>query len=408
MAEQPTGTVTFLFSDIEGSTGLLRELGAERYGAALDDHRRLMREAFARHDGYEVDTQGDAFFVAFNRAQDAVRAAGDSHRSLAGHDWPEGRALRVRIGIHTCEVAATREGYVGVGVHRGARICSAGHGGQVLVSHTTRDLLEDEDVGIGLRDLGDHRLKDLTEPQHLFQLVDPALPGDFPPLRTLDNRPTNLPVQATPLVGREREVAEIDELLRRDGVRLVTLTGPGGAGKTRLALQAGAELVDECPNGVFFVALAAITDPEVVVPTIAHTLGVSEAGGQSLPAYLATKRLLLVVDNVAQVVSAAPEVAEVLAEAPQVKALATSREALRVEAEHVYPVPPLELPDPRRLPELSLLYRYEAVALFAERARAVQPSFEVTTENAPAVAYASTGCRSRSSWRRRGSRCSRP
>ncbi len=186
-----------------------------------------MREAFARHDGYEVDTQGDAFFVAFNRAQDAVRAAGDSHRSLAGHDWPEGRALRVRIGIHTCEVAATREGYVGVGVHRGARICSAGHGGQVLVSHTTRDLLEDEDIGIGLRDLGDHRLKDLTEPQHLFQLVDPALPGDFPPLRTLDNRPTNLPVQATALVGREREVAEIAELLRRDGVRLVTLTGPG-------------------------------------------------------------------------------------------------------------------------------------------------------------------------------------
>jgi predicted ATPase/class 3 adenylate cyclase len=383
--ERPSGTVTFLFTDIEGSTRLLRELGADRYREALEDHRRVLREAFVRHGGYEVDTQGDAFFVAFNRARDAVRAAGDAQRALAAHTWPGGHGLRVRMGIHTCEAAATSEGYVGVGVHRGARICAAGHGGQVLLSHTTRDLLEEEDADIGVLELGEHRLKDLTEPQRLFQLVDAELDG-FPPLRTLESRPTNLPVQPTPLVGREREVAEIGESLRQDGARLLTLTGPGGTGKTRLALQAAAELVEEFPNGVFFVALAAISDPELVVPTVAQVLGINEAAGQSLPAYLATKELLLVLDNLEQVVGAAPQLAELLAEAPQVKLLATSREPLHVQAERVYPVPPLELPDPSRLPEPSALSSYEAVALFVERAQAVQPSFEVTTGNASAVA----------------------
>ena len=386
MGERPTGTVTFLLTDIEGSTRLLRDLGAEAYAAVLSEHRRLLREVFAAHDGHEVDTQGDAFFVAFARPGDAVGAAGKGQRALAGHAWPDGREPRVRMGIHTAEVTATGEGYVGVGIHRGARICSAGHGGQVLVSHTTHDLLAEEGVGFTFVDLGQHRLKDLTEPQRLFQLVLEGLPERYPPLRTLENRPTNLPVQPTPLVGRDREVAEVVELLSGSDVRAVTLTGPGGTGKTRLALQAAAELVEDFPQGVFFVTLAAITDPELVLPQIAQTLGVNETAGQELEAFLAEKDLLLVVDNLEQVLDAAPLLAQTLAATSAVKLLMTSREALHVAAERVYPVPPLGLPDPAHLPQLSALSQYEAVALFIERAKAVAPDFEVTDATAPAIA----------------------
>ena len=386
MPERTTGTVTFLFSDIEGSTRLLKDLGAEAYAAVLDDHRRLLRDAFARFAGHEIDTQGDAFFVAFARPRDAIGAASDGQLALARHPWPDGRELRVRMGIHTAEATATAEGYVGVGIHRGARICSAGHGGQVLVSHTTHDLLAEEDAGFAFVDLGAHRLKDLTEPQRLFGLVVGGLPDRFPPLRTLENRPTNLPVQSTPLVGRDREVAEVVALLRRPDVRVVTLTGPGGTGKTRLALQAAAELVDNFPHGVFFVTLAAITDPELVVQQVAQTLGVNETAGQELTAYLAEKELLLVIDNLEQVLNAAPLLVEHLAAASRVKLLATSREALHVAAERIYPVPPLGLPDPAHLPEPSALSQYEAVALFIERAKAVVPGFAVTEGNAPALA----------------------
>ena len=386
MTERPTGTVTFLFTDIEGSTLLLRELG-ERYTEALEDHRRLLREAFARYDGYEVDTQGDAFFVAFHRAQDAARAARDAQAALAAHIWPSGRGLRVRIGIHTCEVGATAEGYVGLGVHRGARICSSAHGGQVLVSQTTHDLLQDEEGAPRLLDLGEHGLKDLTHPQRLFQLlVADGVEDAFPPLRTLENHATNLHAQPTPLIGREREVAELRDLLEQDEVRLLTLTGPGGTGKTRLALQVAADLVDAFTHGVFFVELAPIADPELVTPAIAQTLAINETGGQSFSAFVSTKRLLLVLDNFEQVVSAAPQLAELLAQAPDLKLLVTSREPLRLKAEHRYAVPPLALPDPKNLPVLSALSQYEAVALFIERARAVQPTFEVTNSNAPAVA----------------------
>ena len=386
MGERPTGTVTFLFTDIEGSTRLLRDLGAEAYAAVLDEHRVLLRKAFAAFGGYEIDTQGDAFFVGFARPRDAVLAAGDGKLALAEHVWPDGRELRVRMGIHTAEATATAEGYVGVGIHRGARICSAGHGGQVLISHTTHDLVADDDVEFAFADLGEHRLKDLTEPQRLFQLVLEGLPERFPPLRTLENRPTNLPVQPTPLVGRDREVAEVVELLRRADVRAVTLTGPGGSGKTRLALQAAAELVEDFPHGVFFVTLAAIADPELVLPQIAQTLGVNETAGQELAAYLAEKDLLLFIDNLEQVLDAAPLLAQTLAATRAVKLLVTSREALHVAAERVYPVPPLGLPDPTHLPELSALSQYEAVALFIERAKAVAPDFEVTDATAPALA----------------------
>lgn len=385
MTERPTGTVSFLFTDIEGSTLLLRELGGE-YRDALDDHRRLLREVFSRYQGYEVDTQGDAFFVAFHRAQDAARAAHDAQTVLAAHTWPSGHDLRVRIGIHTCEATATAEGYVGIGVHRGARICSAGHGGQVVVSQATHDLLQDEEIGTPLVDLGEHRLKDLSQPQRLFQLVVDGVADVFPPLRTLENRLTNLPVQPTQLIGREREVAELRMLLERDGVRLVTLTGPGGTGKTRLALQVAAELVEVFPDGVFFVALAPIVDSQLVVPAIAQMVGVNEAAGQSFSAYLATKKLLLILDNFEQVSSAAPQLAELLTEAADLRLLVTSREPLRLQAERRYAVSPLGLPDPKNLPPPSALSQYESVALFIERARMVQSEFEVTSSNAAAVA----------------------
>src|ERR671924_1133048 len=254
----PTGTVSLLCTDIEGSTRLLHSLG-ERYPEALAEHRRLLRTAFAEHHGCEVDTQGDAFFYAFPRAHDAVAAVVAARRARAAHRWPDDLALRVRIGIHTGEPTVTGEGYVGIDVHRAARVMSAGHGGQVLLTRSTRDLLPEElSDAVSLRDLGEHRLKDLTQPQRLYQLLIPGLENDFPALKTLEARPTNLPIQPTPLIGREQQVTEAMTLVRREGIRLVTLTGAGGTGKTRLSLQVAAELVADFEDGVFFVDLAPI------------------------------------------------------------------------------------------------------------------------------------------------------
>jgi predicted ATPase/class 3 adenylate cyclase len=390
--ELPSGTVTLLFTDIEGSTQLLHELG-DRYADALADHRRLLRECFLERDGREVDTQGDAFFVAFSRASDAVAAAAAAQRRLAGHRWPAGVQLRVRMGIHTGEPTLTAEGYVGVDLHRGARICAAGHGGQVLLSQTTRQLLgEHEPDAVSVRDLGEHRLKDLTQPQRLYQLVIAGLPAEFAPLKTLENRPTNLPSQPTPLLGRERELEAIGGLLGRAATRLVTLTGPGGIGKTRLALQTAADALDDFPNGSFFVALAATSDPGLVMPTLAQTLGVREGPGrtidEALGDYLGDKRRLLLLDNFEQVVEAAPEVSRLLAACAGVKLLVTSREPLHLPGEQEYPVPPLSVPDQQTLhrPDPGLLSQYEAVALFVERAQAVRPGFQITNDSARAVA----------------------
>jgi predicted ATPase/class 3 adenylate cyclase len=366
----PGGTVTFLFTDIEGSTRLLHELG-DRYRGALEDHRRLLRATFGRHGGQEVDTQGDAFFVAFERAQDAVTAAAEAQNALAAHDWPDGAPLRVRMGIHTSDVMPSAEGYVGIGVHRGARVASAGHGGQILVSQTTRDLLEEAPGSFGLLDLGEHRLKDLTQPQRLYQVLGEGLAHDFPPLKTLESRPTNLPAQPTALVGRLRELEQISGLLR-DGARVVTLTGPGGTGKTRLALQAAAEVLDEFADGVFFVPLATTSDPELVLPAVSQALGVATTGYQTLEGYLADKQLLLVLDNLEQIAEAGTSLAALCAQGPRLKLLATSREPLRVAGERVYPVPPLEL-------------EHDAVELFVERAQAAKPDFELTGENAADV-----------------------
>jgi predicted ATPase/class 3 adenylate cyclase len=340
MPELPRGTVTFLFTDIEGSTRLLQELG-DSYAETLAKHRRVLRHAFDSHGGVEVDTQGDAFFVAFARAKDALAAAAE------GRDALDGGPIRVRIGLHTGEPLLGDEGYVGLDVHRGARICATAHGGQVVLSGRTRSLLAaDSD----LVDLGLHRLKDLTEPERLYQLGA----DQFPPLRSLNA--TNLPVQPTALVGRERELAEVLAFARSS--RLVTLVGAGGSGKTRLALQAAAELVDDFKDGVFWVPLAALAEAELVLPAIAAVLGARDDVAQ----FVDEKRMLLLLDNLEQIIDAAPALGELLGSCPNLTLLATSRAPLRLAGEQEYEVP--------------LLPEAEARELFAQRARQVKPAFE--------------------------------
>jgi predicted ATPase len=335
----PAGTVAFLFTDIEGSTRLLCELGAEGYASELGEHRRVLREAFDRYGGVEVDTQGDAFFVAFPTAAGALAAAREAQRELA---------LPVRMGVHTGTPLLTEEGYVGADVHRAARIAAVGHGGQVLVSAATAALVDRDE----LHDLGEHRLKDLSAPERIFQLGD----DQFLPLKTLYR--TNLPIPATPFLGREHELADVRELLARDDARLLTLTGAGGSGKTRLALHAAGEAAEAYPDGVWWVPLAPLADPADVGPAAARALG----GGGTLPELVDGRRLLLLLDNFEHLVEAAPEVAAVLTECPHADVLVTSRERLRVQGEHVYPVP--------------VLARAEARQLFVTRARAAQPDFE--------------------------------
>ena len=342
MRELPTGTVTFLFTDIEGSTRLLGELG-DAYADALAEHRRALRAAFEAHRGAEVDTQGDAFFVAFSRASDALAAAGEGQQALAGGP------ISVRMGLHTGEPVVTDEGYVGIDVHRAARIAAVGHGGQVLVSQATRDL-----VGAGgLLDLGEHRLKDLTAPERIYQLGD----GEFPPLKSLNQ--SNLPVQPTPFIGREKELGEVIALLRQPQTRLLTLTGAGGSGKTRLAVQAAAEVVDEHEHGIWWVPLQAVHEAERVPAAVGSALG---ARGD-LTEHVGARRMLLVLDNLEQVVAAAPTLAELLAACQNLRLLVTSRELLRVSAEREYAVPPL--------------VEQESVGFFLARARALRPDLEV-------------------------------
>ncbi len=390
MHHLPMGTVTLLFTDMEGSTRLLQQVG-ERYTDLLEEYRQLLRAAFHQWNGNIVDTQGDAFFVAFARATDAVSGAVAAQRALASHVWPEGVVVRVRMGIHTGEPRLSSEGYTGLDVHHAARMMSAGHGGQVLLSQTTRDLVEhDLPAGVSLRDLGVHRLKDLQQKSHLYQLVIADFQASFPPLKTLDTHPNNLPVQPTPLIGRAKEVALVQNLLRREEVRLLTLTGPGGIGKTRLGLQVAAELSDRFADGVFFVNLAPISDSTFVVPAIAQTLDLKETGEQPLhdllQASLQDRQLLLLLDNFEQVLGAASQVADLLAACPRLKVLVTSRFVLHVRGGQEFAVPPLAVPSPKHLPDLVALSQYEAVALFISRAQAVKPDFQVTNANALAVA----------------------
>src|SRR4051812_7383770 len=385
MAELPTGTVTLLFSDIEGSTRLLQRVG-DAYAELLATHRELLLDAFAAHRGVVVDSEGDAFFVAFASAKDAVGAAALAQRALAGHEWAEGEQIRVRIGLHTGEPRVVEGRYVGLDVHHAARVMAVAHGGQVLLSEPTRTLLESE---TRVRDLGEHRLKDIATPQRLYQLELDDLPNEFPPLQTLDNRPTNLPVPPNALIGRERELAETRALLE-EGVRLLTLIGPGGTGKPRLALQLAGDALELFANGVFFVSLAPIRDWELVVPTMLRTFGLREQPGETpletLTEYLREKELLLVLDNFEHVQAASPVVAGLLETAPGLRVLASSRMPLRLQAERAYRVPQLGVPDLRRPAVAAEVIDFDAVRLFVERARAAAVDFEVTDVNAEAVA----------------------
>jgi predicted ATPase/class 3 adenylate cyclase len=342
----PSGTVTFLFSDVEGSTRLLQE-HPDAYADLLTDHRRRLREVFVAHGGIEVDTQGDAFFVAFARASEALAAARGAQEALA--DTP----IRVRIGVHTGEPVVTDEGYVGIDVHKGARIAAAGHGGQVLASEQTALLVEQG----GLRDLGRYRLKDLTAPERIYQLGE----GEFPPLKSLNA--TNLPVAASPLIGREEELKELVSLLL-NGTRVLTVTGPGGTGKTRLALQVAAELVEEFEDGVFWVPLQGVSDPELVLAAVSQTLG----AGDNLTAYLRRRRTLLLLDNLEHLLDAASLLADLVGACAELRLLGTSRAPLRIEGEHELPLEPL----PER----------QAATLFVERARSagrrLEPDATVT------------------------------
>jgi len=393
MAALPSGTVAFLFTDVEGSTRLWQH------------HRAAMERAYARHDavlrgavadqgGVVYKVVGDAVQAAFPTAEQAVTAALEIQLGLDMEDWAGTglpKPLRVRAALHAGAVDPDPDGdYRSPVLNRLGRLLGAGHGGQILLSQAVaqlaRDRLPEETT---LRDLGEHRLKDLLEPERVWQLLHPALPADFPDLATLDVRPHNLPVQLTPVIGREKEVWELTALLRRPDVRLVTLTGPGGTGKTRLALQAAAELVDDYPDGVWFVPLAAITDPALVPSAIAGVLGVRESGATPLPellrAHLADERLLLVLDNFEQVLDAAPVVGALLA-APGVRVLVTSRAGLRLRGEREVPVPPLALPNRRPPPTAEQLGLFGAVRLFLERAQGVRPDFAATNETAPAIA----------------------
>ncbi|HET7465442.1 MAG TPA: adenylate/guanylate cyclase domain-containing protein [Candidatus Dormibacteraeota bacterium] len=388
-APLPSGSVTFLFTDIEGSTKLMQEIG-DAYVQVQVDHHAILRKAFQSRKGAELRTEGDSFFCVFQSALDACGAAADAQRGFAEHAWPEGGAIRVRIGLHTGEAPLVGNEYIGLDVHHAARVASAAHGGQVVISEATRSLVaESLPADLSVKDLGVHRLKDLARPERLYQLVIEGVPDTFPALRTLDTTPNNLPTQLTSFVGREAEAAEAKKLLA--GTRLLTLTGPGGIGKTRLSLQLAADLVQSFPDGVYFVPLSAVTDPDLIASVIAQSIGLAVTGTRRpldvVLEYLRGKKILLVLDNFEQLMpEGAPVVSGILHDSADVKAIVSSRAVLRVYGEQEFAVQPLRVPDVKALPSLAALSQFEAVRLFIDRAVAARHDFQVTNENAPAVA----------------------
>ena len=390
MSKLPSGPVTFVFTDIERSTESAAALGDERYARVLQKHRAILRESFARYDAIEFGTEGDALFFAFARAGDAIRAAVAGQRALERHEWNGDARVRVRLGLHTGEAVVSDGEYVGHNVHKAKRICDAGHGGQILLSDAVAALVnEDLPESVTLTDLGRYRLKDLGEPQRIYQLTDEQLRHDFPELRSLEVFTHNLPSQRSAFVGREAEIAKIRKVL--EDCRLVSLTGVGGAGKTRLALQIGAEELERFPDGVFLVELAPLSDPSLMTRTIADAIGMiiggSITGGVPVPVdemlinHLGQKRMMLILDNCEHLLDASAALVDrVLARCPHVTILATTREALDVEGEQSWPVPSLTVPE-----DLSDAERSEAVRLFAARAQAAQPTFELSSDNIESV-----------------------
>lgn len=390
MRQLPTGIITLLFTDIEGSTRLLQQLG-NRYGEVLSECRALLRAAFEQWHGYEVDTQGDAFFVVFASVSDAVAAAVMLQRTLSAHSWPDDIAVRVRVGLHTGEPESTQEGYVGLDVHRAARIMSAGYGGQVLLSQGTRDLIiEDLPADVRLRALGEYVLKDIEGLSPIFQLVIAGLPADFPPLKTAGRRLLNsLPTPPTPFIGREEEISTLCDLLLQADVRLLTLIGTAGVGKTRLSVQVASKLSEKFPDGISFLDLAQVRDSDGLVVSIAQALHLREERGQSLleriKATLREMRALLVLDNFEQLLEAGLVLSHLLATCPGLKFLVTSRSMLHIQAERIFEVQPLSVPAARRHHSLTDLLQYAAIALFVQRAEAVQSGFRLTSANASAI-----------------------
>jgi predicted ATPase/class 3 adenylate cyclase len=379
----PAGTVTFLFTDIENSTLLVQELG-ERWVDVLQAQRLIMRRAIAAYEGHEIGTEGDSFFVVFASAEKGAAAVVEAQRALVAHSWP-GFQVRVRMGLHTGEGKVVGDGYVGLDVHRAARIAAAGHGGQVLLSEATATLIGKAlPPGALPRDLGEYRLKDLPRPEHIYQLDVEGLPTEFPALKSLDLRRNNLPLHLTTFHGREQELAEVKRLL--SDVRLVTLLGPGGMGKTRLAIRVASEVLEEY-EGVWLLELAPLSDGDLVAPTLLSLLGLREQPGRTpvdtLIDYLGSRKVLVVMDNCEHLMEACASLGEKLLRAcPKVRILATSREALRVAAETAWRVPPLALPDPERLPPVETLAQSSAVALFADRAVTALPTFTLSEKNA--------------------------
>ncbi|MFL5641232.1 MAG: ATP-binding protein [Chloroflexota bacterium] len=383
----PTGTVTFLFTDIEGSTQLVSAFGAG-YGPIVEAHAAIIRAALVTHSGTEVGTEGDAFFAAFPSAVDAVSAAAEIQRRLSAEPWPEGATVRVRIGLHTGEALLGGDDYIGIDVHRAARIAAAGHGGQVLVSDATRALvaasLPDD---LSFRDLAEHKLKDLPAPERIWQLSISGLSEDFPPIRSVDWRRGNILPSPTPLIGRRDELTAITDLVMQRP--LVTLIGPGGTGKTRLGRAVAEQLATDFTDGAYFVSLQDARDQAAVAAAIADAIAVRERPDrdleQGVKEHLRNRHSLLVLDNFEQVVDAAPFIAELLAASPGLRVVVTSRAVLHLSGEQTFEVPPLRVPDGRDLPPVAEVGRYEAIALFVERGRAVKPGFELTADNAAAV-----------------------
>ncbi|WP_455382869.1 ATP-binding protein, partial [Salinispira pacifica] len=385
----PRGTVTFLFTDIEGSTRLWAT-HPQQMKAVQVRHDDLVRRAVEECGGYVFKTVGDQTCAAFADANDGLRAAVDAQRAIQAEQWPaETGPLKVRMGLHTGSVEMRDGDYFGFVLSQIARLHAAAHGGQILISRATSELVQDRiPGGLALQDLGAHRLKDLLRPEQVFQVDVSDLPSVFPPLKTLDSVPNNLPIEPYPLVGRSAEIAEAKRLLQ--STRLLTLTGPGGTGKTRLALQIGAESLGSYADGVFFVPLAQVSEPEHVPASIANALSVMERPHEdissTLLSHLSDHELLLLLDNMEQVLPAATSVSRLLERAPKLKVIVTSREPLHVQGEQEFVVPPLLMPETGCDEPLEVISQYEAVELFIQRGRAVNPAFQVTNANAPAVA----------------------